>query len=305
MSSLYTKYRPSSFDQIKGNEDVVSVLTELVSDKESCPHAFLLHGQTGCGKTTIGRIIANMLECVGNDYKEVNMAEFRGIDTVREIIRGSQFKPMEGSCKVWVLDEIHKMTGDAANALLKILEEPPNHVYFILCTTEPQKLIETIRGRCSQFQLKPLDESQMYGLLRRIVHGEKAKLEKEIYDIIIRDSLGRPRNAIVILEQVLKASPERRAEVALQTAAQENQSIELCRALLKPVTWKEIIPILNGLKGQEAESIRRVILGYCQAILLKSDLYQAGRVLEQFIDPFYDSGFPQLVYACYTVIKTK
>jgi len=146
----------------------------------------------------------------------------------------------------------------------------------------------------------------MYGLLRRIVKEEEETLDKEIYDIIIRDSIGRPRNALVILEQVLKAEPERRAEVAQQVAIEQSQMIDLCRVLIKPnASWKEVNNILRGLKDQEAESIRRVVLGYCQAILLKSDMQRAGVVLEAFIDPFYDSGFPQLVYACYSIIKTK
>jgi DNA polymerase-3 subunit gamma/tau len=303
--SLYLKYRPKDLAEVKGNESALSTLEGMLSDLESCPHSFLLHGPTGCGKTTIARIIADRLGCKGSDFSEVDSGDFRGIDTIREIRRNSNFRALESGCRVWMIDECHKLTNDAQNALLKILEEPPKHVYFILCTTEPQKLIATVKGRCSQFQMKPLSETQMYGLLRRIVHGEKENLDKEIYDIIVRDSLGFPRNAIVILEQVLKVDTEKRAEVAQQVAAQQAEGIELCRALINKVPWKKVSTILTNLRDQEAESIRRMVLGYCQAILLKSDLHQAGVVLEVFLDPFYDSGFPQLVYACYKVIKTK
>jgi hypothetical protein len=109
-----------------------------------------------------------------------------------------------------------------------------------------------------------------------------------------------------ILEQVLNTEPTHRLKVAKQVAAEQSEAIALCRVLLKQgANWKEVNTILAGLKDQEAESIRRVVLGYCQAVLLKSDNYRAGMVLEEFISPFYDSGFPQLVYACYSIIKTK
>lgn len=303
--SLYLKYRPNSLGQIKGNADIISTLDVMLSNLKTCPHVFLLHGESGTGKTTIARIIANRLGCIGSDYKEVDTADFRGIDTIREVRKNAYFKPMEGSCRVWVLDEIHKMTGDAQNALLKILEDTPSHVYFILCTTDPQKLLPTIKGRCSQFQTKPLNEAQMYGLLRGIVKKENEILEKEVYDQIIQDSLGHPRNALQILDQVLCVPSERRLEIAKQTAEQQSQAIELCRALLRGAGWKEISVILNGLKDQEPETIRRCVLGYCQAVLLKGDVPICGLILEEFMEPNFTNGFPQLLLSCYSVIKNK
>ena len=199
----------------------------------------------------------------------------------------------------------HKLTNDAQNALLKILEDTPDQVYFVLCTTEPQKLLATIKGRCIQLEVKPLSEEEMLILLRGVVKREQEELDQEVYDIIIRDSTGLPRNALQILEQVLNASPEDRLKVAEQAQFEYSQAIELCRALLNKSPWKVVNKILSGLKEQEAESIRRIVLGYCQAILLKTDNWQAGLVMEEFINPFYDSGFPQLIYACYSIIKTK
>lgn len=299
--SLYLKYRPTDLTQIKGNSDVISTLEGMLGDRHTLPHSFLLHGGTGCGKTTIARIIASRLECSDMDLMEVNTADFRGIDTIRELIKNSQFMPIKGDVKVWIVDECHKLTNDAQNALLKVLEDTPPHVYFILCTTDPQKLLPTIKGRCQQFQLKTLSETEMYSLLRRIVRDEKQELQKEIYDQIIQDSLGHPRNALQILEQVLNAPADRRLEIARQTAERQSQTIELCRALLNKGGWKQISTILEGLKDQEPEGIRRAVLGYCQAVLLKSDNTRAGLIMEEFISPFYDSGFPQLVFACYTV----
>jgi DNA polymerase III gamma/tau subunit len=200
-----------------------------------------------------------------------------------------------------LIHNCHKITGDAANALLKILEDTPKHVYFILCTTDPQKLLATIKGRCSQFQVKPLNEIQMKALLRHVVREENETLAKEIYEQIVQDSLGHPRNALQILEQVLSVPEDKRLEIARQTAEEQSQVIELCRALLAKAGWKTIAKILTGLKDQEAESIRRVVLGYCQAVLLKEENYQAALILEEFITPFYDSGWPQLTYSCISV----
>ena len=303
--SLYQKYRPTELKEVKGNSDILATLEGMLSDLKTCPHVFLLTGESGTGKTSIARIIANRLGCKGNDYVEMNMADLRGIDNVREIISNAQFMPIEGNCRVWTLDEAHQITSGAGNALLKILEDTPKHVYFVLCTTDPQKLLETIKGRCSIFQTKPLTDAQMFGLLRRIVNAEKQELEKEVYDQIIQDSLGRARNAIQILEQVLNVPQDRRLEIARQTAAEQSKSIELCRALMSGASWKKVAEILSGLKDQEPESVRRVVLGYAQSVLLKEDNKLCGLILEEFMSPNFTNGMPQLTYACYSVIKNK
>jgi len=302
--SLYLKYRPDSLESVKGNETIIASLEGMLSKPETCPHVFLFHGATGCGKTTLGRIVANRLGCVGADLRELDSADFRGIDIIREIRKNSQFKPLQGAVRVWIMDEVHKCTNDAQNALLKILEDTPSHVYFILCTTDPQKLLSAIRGRCIEMQVKPLTDLQMKGLLRGIVRSEGEKLEPEIYTQIIQDSQGHPRNAIQILEQVLNVAEDKRLEVAQRTAELQSQSIELCRLLLKGgVRWKEVSTILAGLKDQEPEDIRRVVMGYCSAVLMKTDNTRAAMVLECFLEPFFTNGFPSLVFSCYQVIK--
>ena len=301
--SLYLKYRPSELEDVRGNDSQVSSLSGMLEKPESCPHSFLLHGPTGCGKTTIARIIAQRLGCVDGDLVEMDTADFRGIDTIREIRKQSQYRPLNSPCRVWILDECHKLTGDAQNALLKILEDTPKHVYFILCTTEPQKLLPTIKGRCSQFQVKPLSDSCMLRLLRHVVKAEEESLVKTVYEQIVQDSLGHPRNALQILDQVLRTDPDKRLEVAKRTAEEQSLSIELCRALLNGNNWSKVSTILNGLKDQEAESIRRHVLGYAQAVLLKSTNDRAAAIIEEFWEPLYNIGFPGLVFACYSVVK--
>ena len=159
--SLYHKYRPDNLEDFIGGREAISTLKTMLSDTEKCPHVFLFQGPTGCGKTTLARIIASELKCTGDDLKEIDTADFRGIDTARDIRKKLQFKPMESPCRIWIIDECHKMTPDAQNALLKTLEECPDHVYFILCTTEPQKLIKTIVGRCSVFSVNVLSSEPL------------------------------------------------------------------------------------------------------------------------------------------------
>ena len=299
--ALYLKYRPDDFESVRGNEHILGQLKEMLQ-KDDRPHAYLFHGQTGCGKTTLGRIVAKELGAKGNDFREIDSADFRGIDSIRDIRKQSQFRALEGSCRVWLLDECHKLSNDAMNALLKALEDPPDHVYYILCTTDPQKLLATIRGRCSQYQVRPLPEKQMFRLLRNVVRSEKEKLQDEIYEQIIQDSQGQSRDALQILEQVLCAPPEKRLEVAKRTAELQSETIELCRGLLNPTGWKKIAHILNGLKEQDPERIRRAVLGYCQTVLLKGENNQAAHIMEEMIEPFYQSGFPGLVLACYSIV---
>lgn len=301
---LYQKHRPTNFSKVIGNEEVVSSLQEMVSDPTTCPHSILLTGPTGCGKTTLARIIANEIHCHSEDINELDIADFRGIDTIREIRKKIQYRPIAGDVKVWILDECHKLTNDAQNALLKMLEDTPSHVFFILCTTDPQKLLGTIKGRCSIFALNTLTDVQILRLLKRVVKVEKTDIDVKVLKRIALDSLGHPRNAIQILDQVLRVAPDLQMKTAMRSAEQENQSIELCRALLKKSAWKVVSKILEGLKNQDPETIRRHVLGYSSSVLLKGNNDTAALILEEFYEPFYNTGFPGLIFVCYTIINS-
>lgn len=300
--SLYNRYRPNSFEDLKGNEEIVEALTNMLQSK-SCPHSFLLYGPSGCGKTTIGRIIASKLNCSGNDFKEINSADFNGIATIREIIKNSQYKPLESDCRIFLLDEVHQLSSEAQNGLLKQLEEPPSHVYYILCTTEPQKLLETVRNRCQRFEVHPISDVQMKGLLRFIVKAEGSTIDPDVMQQIIMDSQGSPRMAINILESVLNVSEDKRLAIAKKTAVEQSQVIELCRALVKGEKWFGIKKILVGLKDQEPEKIRRAVLGYCSSVLLNAENDRCAMIMEEMWEPFFNQGFSGLVYACYSITK--
>lgn len=304
MSTLYHKYRPTEFSEVKGNDNVIATIEGYLNNKKTIPHAFLFTGQSGCGKTTMGRILAKKLGAEGQDFRELDSAVYRGIDDVRDIRKQSQYKPVSGKSTVWLLDECHKLGGDAQTALLKILEDTPPKVYFILCTTEPQKLLPTVKKRCSHFEVATLNDNEMGSLLKKVLKKEKEKVDKDIIAQIIEDSLGSARDALQILDQVLVVDPEKRMEVAKKKAEELVQSIELCRALLgQGGSWKKVSTILVGLKTQDPEGIRRQVMSYAQSVLLKGDNNRAAAVLEEFIEPFYNSGFPGLTFACYSVIK--
>jgi len=300
---LYQKYRPKTFDEVKGNRSIITTLRSMLQDKETMPHTFLFHGKTGTGKTTLARILTSELDCALSNISEIDSAQFRGIDTVRDIRKNSQFATLGGGIKVYIIDEVQKMTSDAQNAFLKILEDTPRHVFFILCTTELNSLLPTIRGRCSQFQTEPLDDTDMEDLLVSVAEQENDTLDREVLDQIIMDSQGLPRNALVTLEQVLNTPVKKRLHVARQSAIEQSESIALCRALMKGDSWKTISEILKGLKQQDAESVRRVVLGYASAVLLNKSDSVAGIILECFENPTYNMGFPGLVLACYRVVN--
>jgi len=302
--NLYLKYRPTVLSEIKGNEETVVSLQNLIANKAKCPHVFMLHGPTGCGKTTIARIIANELGVSDIDYKEVDFADMRGIDTAREIIRQSQYVPMMGGVRVWVLDEAHKMTTDAQNAFLKLFEDTPKHVYFIICTTDPQKIISTLRGRCVQYKVELLNDKQMKKLLYGVVKAEETSIDITVYAQIIESAKGHPRNALQILDQVLSVSEDKQLEQAKKYEEEVAESFALCQALMKNSGWTQIRTILVGLQKQDPESIRRHVLGYASGTLLKSDNDKAGLILEEFVEPFYNSGFSGLVLACLRVVKS-
>jgi DNA polymerase III subunit gamma/tau len=301
--SLYNKYRPSELSEFSGNESVVSKIESVLSrSQRDVPHVWLFTGPPGTGKTTLARIVAKRLGCSDFDLQEIDIGDLRGIDSVRDIRRQMGLAPLQGACRVWILDEVHRQTSDAQAALLKSLEDTPPHVYFMLATTDPQRLLKAILSRCMEFQVGPLQEEQLIRLLRTVVRKEGKQVPLEILKSIALNSLGHPRNALVLLDSVIDLAPEQRQKAIEREAAQQNQIIDLCRALIKGTKWKEVSKILNGLKDQDSEGIRRAVLGYCSSVLLNEDSPRAFLVMDAFKCPTYDIGWPGIVLSSYEAV---
>lgn len=298
---LNTDYRPERFDEFLGSGTAVKALDAKLNS-EDIPHAFLITGPSGCGKTTLARIIATKLEATGHNYTEMDSADFRGIDTVREIRRNMQLSAIGGEKrKLYLLDECHQLTKDAQEALLKALEDTPKHVFFVLATTDPQKLKDTLKRRCIHFEVSPVEEDELTEYLQAITESEEKPVPRKILEDISVESMGSPGKALAILDSIIDL-PEGDMKEQLEVKAQQlSSAIELCRALMAKKPWKGIAKIVSGLKQESPERIRRAVLTYCTNTLLNKQSDDAYLIMDSFREPFYDSPYEQLVMACYEV----
>ena len=220
---LARKWRPRKFSELVGQEHVVRALSNAL-ETGRVHHAFLFTGTRGVGKTTIARIFAKSLNCergVGAepcgvceicqsvdqgrfvDLLEIDAASNTGVDDVREVIENAQYLPTRGRYKVYLVDEVHMLSKNAFNALLKTLEEPPEHVKFLLATTDPQKLPVTVLSRCLQFNLKRLTQAQIAGQMRHILEAEHIAAEEGAIAQLARAAEGSLRDGLSLLDQAL------------------------------------------------------------------------------------------------------
>jgi len=295
--SLTDKYRQKEFRGLLGNEENIEFLQTVIQKKDHS-HSYLFCGEFGCGKTTMARILANKFDC--NEIIELNSSNNRGIDTIRDLIENAQYKTLTGSNKCYILDEPHQMTKDAQNALLKILEEPPKHVYFMLCTTDPQKLLSTIKSRCVKIEVEKIDVRTLLSYLFDIAKKEGKEVSKKVCRKVAQSSGGHVRDALKLLEKVLSIEgEEKQLRVAESNIVESSEIIELCQQLLKG-DWNTIRKILKGI-DEEPEKVRRAVLRYMSAVLLNGNNNRAAIVIESFCENFYDSGKAGLILACYQV----
>ena len=227
---LYRKYRPKSFSEVCGQEHIVQTLKNAVAG-DLLSHAYLFSGPRGSGKTSLARILAKAVNCKGLalsergdgkgepcntcesceeinhgraiDLIEIDAASNRGIDEMRDLREGIKFAPTKLKYKVFIIDEAHQLTKEAANALLKTLEEPPSHAMFVLATTEAHKMIPTIASRCQRFDFRKLTVPEIVGKLKEVAKAEEANIDKEALQLIALNSGGALRDALGLLDKVL------------------------------------------------------------------------------------------------------
>lgn len=305
MEELYKKYRPGVFKSVLGQEQVVAMLNGYLT-KGKLPHFLLFTGPSGCGKTTLARILKNKLECADTDFVEINCADFRGIDMVREIRGRMGLSPLGGACRIWLIDEAHKLTGDAQNALLKMLEDTPKHVYFFMATTDPDKLIATIKTRATVVAVKALTPTKAKELVAKVLQREEAQLEEDVVDRLVETAEGSARKLLVLLGQVLELPNSTEQLQMLQSVDAKAQAIQLARALFNPrVTWTDVAKLLKEVT-EDPESIRWMVLGYCSSIVLANKtpamVKRALFVMNCFRDNYYDTKKAGLILSCSDVL---
>jgi DNA polymerase III subunit gamma/tau len=223
MASLYRKHRPRTFADVVGQEHIVRTLQAAV-EQDRVAHAYLFAGPRGTGKTSLAKILAKALNCMHGptptpdgtcerclaihearslDVIELDAASNRGIDTIREtVIERASLAPIEGGRKIYILDEAHSLTADASNALLKTLEEPPEKVVFILCTTDANKLLPTVRSRCQRFAFRRPGPGELATVLRRISDAEAIQVDDAALHLMARAAGGSFRDAVGTLDQL-------------------------------------------------------------------------------------------------------
>src|SRR5215471_12346447 len=259
---LARKWRPKKFSELVGQEHVVRALANAL-DSQRMHHAFLFTGTRGVGKTTIARIFAKSLNCESGvssnpcgecsacrdidagrfvDLLEIDAASNTGVDDVRDLIENAQYAPARGRFKVYLIDEVHMLTRNAFNALLKTLEEPPPHVMFLLATTDPQRLPVTVLSRCLKFNLKRLLPEQISGQMRHILGAENINYEDAAIVELARGADGSLRDGLSLLDQAIAYGGG-------------SLRVDDVRAMLGSVARGQVMGVLQALADGNGETL--------------------------------------------------
>jgi len=290
--ALYRTYRPNDFNEVAGQKHITTTLQNALKNGK-VQHAYLFSGPRGTGKTSIAKIFAKAINCekapidnpcnecdacLGiqdgsiNDVIEIDAASNNGVDEIREIRDKVKYLPGYVKFKVYIIDEVHMLSTGAFNALLKTLEEPPTHVIFILCTTEPQKIPLTIHSRCQQFDFKAITPRDIIGKLNEIIEKENIKIEKDAIEQIAIYAEGGLRDAIGLLDQANAFSPE---QITLEDvnqicgAVSYHKQMEIVEAILGMNSTKAI-EAMNTLiiEGKEVQKIAANLLEFYRDLLM-------------------------------------
>ncbi len=285
--ALYRKYRPQSFKEVRDQDHIIKVLEGAIK-KAEIPHALLFSGTRGTGKTTLARIFAKAIGTSNVDLYEIDAASNRGIDDIRELKEAVYTLPYESKYKVYIIDEVHMLTKDAFNALLKTLEEPPAHVIFILATTEEEKILDTILSRCQVFHFRSPSRSVLAELVTEVAKKEGFSLLPDAADLIAIAADGSFRDALGVTQKVILASGDKIGsadEVAAIIGAPKGEIIlSLIKALQESSTEKALDALEEAVALHvDMKIFSRLILENIRAImLLRHQSSQTELILANF-----------------------
>lgn len=312
--SLHIKYRPTDWRDFFGNSSLVQSLQSELR-KENKAHVYMFYGPSGCGKTTLARLLAKELKCNERNIFEYDIADTTSIEDARKIKESVRFKPMltenDSNVKVYIFDEFHRASNNAKDALLKTLEEPPTYVYFVICTTEFEKIPTTIKSRCLKYQVQALDNEDIIEFLENIIEKENLDIHDKVIRKIAKKSNGAPREALQLLNQVSTISDVDLALDLITHNIEEAEIIEICRTianfkLSEKDRWFKVADLLSRLKNAniDTEKYRIACLSYFSSMMINKKLsisiiQRAALIAECFEQPFYNSGRGGLILACY------
>jgi DNA polymerase-3 subunit gamma/tau len=276
VTALYRKYRPQDFSEVRDQDHIVTVLQGAIK-KGAIPHALLFSGTRGTGKTTLARIFARAIGASDMDIYEIDAASNRGIDDVRELKEAVHTLPYESNYKVYIIDEVHMLTKEAFNALLKTLEEPPAHVIFILATTEEEKLLDTILSRCQVFRFNSPSRAVLTTLAIDVAKKEGFTLSPEAADLIALAADGSFRDALGIVQKVILASGDKIGNIDEVAAIIGAPKIATLLELLAALHGKNKEAALGVIETVVKEPVNmklfvRLLLEHIRAVMLVRNL---------------------------------
>ncbi len=257
--ALYRKYRPQKFSEVVGQDPIVQALQGALEAKKTT-HAYLFAGSRGTGKTSVARILARELGCEPEDLVEVDAASNRGIGEIKELQEGVRTLPFRSPVKVYIIDEVHMLTKEAFNALLKTLEEPPAHVVFILATTDPHKVPETVLSRCETYTFRSPSIEVLNKTLTTIAKHEGYTLPPEALRLISLLGEGSFRDAIGILQKVINASADKKITIEEVLAITGAPKIELVHQLVEAVVDKNLEAALAAARAAAQNNLEIKVL---------------------------------------------
>lgn len=265
---LIVRHRPKSLDVVEGQGQLAASLRGVLDRQEA--KSFLFIGPRGTGKTTTAYIVAGKVKTAPGDILFVDGAKYTGVDDFRGITDRLRYRPFGGPSKTCIVDECHRLSGNAWDSILTVTEDPPPHLHWVFCTTNASKVPETIKSRCATYHFKLLNDEAMFKALDRILKRENIELADGVAEMIVREANGSARQMITNLAVARSASGQKDAARMLHAAVESDGIIELCRFLAQGRgSWANAMGILAKI-DDDPESIRIVACNYFSAAARKA-----------------------------------